>query len=148
MNRGGIDEEEKPVGELFGKLIDEGKAYAKAEIDLAKASAEAKADSAKKPVIIGFAALLFLQSATTVFAITIGFALATLIGPLAGGLIATAIALGIAALLGLWAVLAHPRPLTLHLAASALFVIVSVWEWGSFHGGWRERLAHVGQKSN
>ncbi len=58
------------------------------------------------------------------------------------------VGLGLFALLGLWAVVAHPRPLTLHLAASALFVIVSVWEWGSFHGGWRERWAHVGQKSN
>ena len=45
MDRGGIDEEEKPVGELFSKLIDEGKAYAKAELGLAKATAEAKADS-------------------------------------------------------------------------------------------------------
>jgi hypothetical protein len=103
MDRGGIDEEEKPVGELFSKLIDEGKAYAKAEIGLAKATAEAKADSAKKPIMVGFAALLFLQSATTVFAVTVALALATLVGPLAGGLIATVVALGIAALLGLWA---------------------------------------------
>ena len=103
MDRGGIDDEEKPVGELFSKLIDEGKAYAKAEIGLAKATAEAKADSAKKPIIVGFAALLFLQSATTVLAVTVGLAPATLIGPLAGGLIATVIALGIAAVLGLWA---------------------------------------------
>ena len=103
MDRGGIDEDEKPVGELFGRLMDEGKAYAKAELNLAKATAESKADSAKKPAIVGFAALLFLQSATTVFAITIGLALATLIGPLAGGLVATAVALGIAAALGLWA---------------------------------------------
>ena len=103
MDRGGIDDEEKPVGELFSKLIDEGKAYAKAEIGLAKATAEAKATSAKKPIIVGFAALLFLQSATTVFAVTVALALATLIGPLAGGLTATMIALGIAALLGLWA---------------------------------------------
>ena len=103
MDRGGIDEEEKPVGELFGKLIDEGKAYARAEIGLAKATAEAKADSAKMPMVIGFAALLFLQSATTALAITLALALATLVGPLAGGLIATAITLGIAVLLGLWA---------------------------------------------
>ena len=96
-------EDERPIGEVVSQLVDEGKAYAKAELDLAKASAEAQADWAKKPVMVGFAALLFLQSATTVFAITIGLALATLIGPLAGGLIATAIALGIAAALGLWA---------------------------------------------
>jgi hypothetical protein len=103
MDRGGIDEEEKPVGELFGKLIDEGKAYARAELGLARATAEAKADSAKKPIVIGFAALLFVQSATTAFAITLALALATLVGPLAGGLIATVVTLGIGVALGLWA---------------------------------------------
>ena len=85
------------------ELIDEGMAYAKAELGLAKATAEAKADSAKKPIMVGFAALLFLQAAATVLAITIALALATLVGPLAGGLIATLVTLGIAALLGLWA---------------------------------------------
>ena len=47
------------------------------------------------------------------------------------------------ALLGGWALLAHPQPLTLHVAATALFLIVAIWEWGSFHGGWVERLAHL-----
>jgi hypothetical protein len=40
MDGGGIDEEEKPIGELVGRLIDEGKAYARAEFDLAIATAE------------------------------------------------------------------------------------------------------------
>jgi low temperature requirement protein LtrA len=56
------------------------------------------------------------------------------------------VGLGLFALLGLWAILAHPQPLILHLAASGLFVIVSIWEWGSFHGGWRERWARLGQQ--
>jgi low temperature requirement protein LtrA len=43
------------------------------------------------------------------------------------------------ALLGAWAIVAHPRPLTLHLAATGLFIVIAIWEWGSFHGGWRER---------
>jgi hypothetical protein len=103
MADGGLDDDEKPVGELFGQLIDEGKAYAKAELGLAKASAEAKAQAAKKPALLGFAAFLFLQAAIVVLCITIALALATLIGPLAGGLIATIVALGIAALLGLMA---------------------------------------------
>jgi low temperature requirement protein LtrA len=47
------------------------------------------------------------------------------------------------ALLGGWAYLAPPQPLTLHLAATALFTIVAIWEWGSFHGGWRERLSRL-----
>jgi len=44
------------------------------------------------------------------------------------------------ALLGMWAYVAHPEPLALHIAATAIFLIIAVWEWGSFHGGWTERL--------
>lgn len=103
MADGGVNEDEKPVGELFGRLIDEGKAYAKAELGLAKASAEAKAQAAKKPALLGFGALLFLLAAVVVLCMTLALSLATLIGPLAGGLIATTVALGIAAVLGLMA---------------------------------------------
>lgn len=102
MTDGG-EEDEKPIGELFGQLIDEGKAYAKAELGLAKATAESKAQAAKKPALLGVAALLFLIAGVVVLSMTLALALATLIGPLAGGLIAAAITLGIAALLGLLA---------------------------------------------
>jgi low temperature requirement protein LtrA len=47
------------------------------------------------------------------------------------------------ALLALWAHLAHPSPLTLHLAATAIFLIIAIWEWGSFHGGWVERWGRL-----
>jgi uncharacterized protein (DUF697 family) len=103
MADGGDDQEEKPIGELFGQLIDEGKAYAKAELGLVKAGAEAKAEAAKKPALLGAASLLFLIAGVVVFSMTLALALATLVGPLAGGLIAAAITLGIAAILGLLA---------------------------------------------
>jgi low temperature requirement protein LtrA len=45
------------------------------------------------------------------------------------------------ALLGAWATFAHPQPLAVHLAATGLFLVIAVWEWGSFHGGWVERWA-------
>jgi low temperature requirement protein LtrA len=45
------------------------------------------------------------------------------------------------ALLGMWAYAAHPTPLALHLAATGMFVIIAIWEWGSFHGGWLDRWA-------
>ena len=102
-NGGDEDVEERPIGELFGKLIDYGKAYAKAEIGLAKATAEAKANAAKKPALIGAAALLFLSAGVVVLCMTLALALATLVGPLAGGLLAALITFGIAAVLGLWA---------------------------------------------
>jgi low temperature requirement protein LtrA len=47
--------------------------------------------------------------------------------------------LGLFALYGGWAVLAHPEPLLLHAVATVLFIVIAVWEWGSFHGGWVER---------
>ena len=104
MDDGGNDEvEERPIGELFGQLIDEGKAYAKAELGLAKATAEAKADAAKKPLLLAGAALLFLIAGVVVLCMTLALALATLVGPLAGGLIATLASFAVAAWLGLWA---------------------------------------------
>jgi len=99
----GGDEDEKPIGELFGRLIDEGKAYAKAELGLAKATAESKAEAAKKPALLGAAAFLFLQAGVVVLCMTLALALATLIGPLAGGLIAALITFGIAYVLYLLA---------------------------------------------
>ena len=51
-------DEERPIGELVGQLIDEGKAYAKAELGVAKAIAEAKADGLKVPAILLGAAFL------------------------------------------------------------------------------------------
>ena len=99
MMGGGEDEEERPIGELFGQLIDEGKAYAKAEFGLAKAEVGAKAEGAKKPALLGAAALLFLTAGVVVLCMTLALALGTVIGPLAGGLIAAAVTFGIAYLL-------------------------------------------------
>jgi low temperature requirement protein LtrA len=47
------------------------------------------------------------------------------------------------ALLGLWAAVGHPAPIQLHLGATAVFLVIAVWEWGSFHGGWVERWAMI-----
>jgi hypothetical protein len=95
MAGGGIDEEEKPIGELFGELVDGAEAYAKAEFRLAKAEVEAKARDARKPALLGAASLLFLVAGVVVLSMTLALALATLIGPLAGGLIAALVTLGI-----------------------------------------------------
>ena len=42
-------------------------------------------------------------------------------------------------LLGLWGWLARPLPLAFGMAGAAIFIVVAVWEWGSFHGGWKDR---------
>ncbi len=96
MASGGVEQEEAPIGELVGRLIDQGKSYARAEVGLAKAVATAKVDTIKLPALLLVAALLFVIAGVVTFCITIALALATLIGPLAGGLVATLIAFGIA----------------------------------------------------
>jgi hypothetical protein len=96
MATGGDEVDEKPIGELFGDLIDEAQAYARAELRLAKAEVEAKAEGARKPALLGAAALIFLVAGVIVLCMTLALALATLIGPLAGGLIAALVTFGIA----------------------------------------------------
>ncbi len=95
MAEGG-GEDEKPIGELFGQLIDEGKAYARAELGLARAVAESKAGAAKKPALLAAGSLLFLVAGVVVLCMTLALALATLVGPFAGGLIAALVTFGIA----------------------------------------------------
>jgi hypothetical protein len=96
MNNGGVEHDQASIGDLFGRLIDQGKGYARAEVDLAKAIATAKVDTLKLPVALFAAALLFVIAGVVTFCITIALALATLIGPLAGGLVATVVAFAIA----------------------------------------------------
>jgi len=87
---------DESVGELVQRVIEDGKAYAKAELGLARATAETKAAAAKKPVLYGAASLLFLIAGVVVLCMTLALALATVVGPLAGGLIASLVTLGIA----------------------------------------------------
>jgi uncharacterized protein (DUF697 family) len=85
---------------MGGALIEDGKAYAQAEIGLARLRVELFAAGYREAAIFGTAAALFgLVGLITLF-VTIALSLATLLGPLAGGLIATLLAFGIAGLLG------------------------------------------------
>ena len=80
--------EERPVGDLVHQLVDEGKAYAKAEVDLAKAMAVDKAAAYKMPAILLATAFLLAQAAFCALAVAVGMALAPMIGPLLGGIVA------------------------------------------------------------
>ena len=96
-----MDEDEAPIGELFGRLIDDGKAYAQAEVDLVRARVEGEVERAKWPAILGAAAIAFGFASVIALVLTMVLALAALLGPLGGGLLATLIALVIAGGLGL-----------------------------------------------
>ncbi len=99
-----VDEDEAPIGELFGRLIDDGKAYAQAEIDLVRTRIEGQAERAKLPAILGTGAIAFGFASVIALVLTMVLALASLLGPLAGGLLATLIAVIVAGGLGLAAV--------------------------------------------
>ena len=92
--------EERPIGEIVHQLVEDGKAYAGAELGLAKAIVLAKASRLKLPAILLGAALLVLQAAITVLAVAVGVALMPLAGPLVAGLLAFLLFAAIAGGLG------------------------------------------------
>ncbi len=90
-------DDERPIGELVSQLVDEGKAYAQAELGLARAIAAAKASSLKVPAVLLGAALLLIQAAVTILAVAIFLGLLPLMGPILAGLLAFVIFAGVAA---------------------------------------------------
>ena len=78
---------ERPVGELVHELIEEGKAYAHAEIDWVKAIAAAKAKALALPAGLFGAAFILALAAVTALAVGVVMALARFIGPLAAGFV-------------------------------------------------------------
>ena len=95
------DLNEPPIGELFGRLIDDGKAYAKSEVDLVRARGLAQADRAKLPAILLAGAIAFGFAGVIALILTLVLTLASVIGPLGGGLLATLITMLISLGLGL-----------------------------------------------
>ena len=91
---------ERPVGELVSELIDEGKAYARAEIGLAKAIAVSKAKALALPAGLFGAAFIFALAAISALAVGVVIALETFIGPLAAGFVGMLIFAAIAGGLG------------------------------------------------
>ena len=93
---------ERPIGELVHELIENGKAYARAELDLYKAIAAAKGKALAVPAAMFGVAFVFSLAAVTALAVGVVIALETFIGPLAAGFVGMLIFAAIAGLLG-WA---------------------------------------------
>ena len=91
---------ERPVGELVHDLIEDGKAYARAELGLVKAIAAAKGKALALPVAMFGAAFICALAAVTALAVGVVIALETFIGPLAAGFVGMLIFAAIAGLLG------------------------------------------------
>ena len=79
---------ERPVGDLVHELIEDGKAYARAEIGVAKAIAGAKAKALAIPIGLLGVAMLVGQAAVTVLAVAVFSALFLRLGPIGAGLVA------------------------------------------------------------
>ena len=91
---------ERPIGELVHELIEEGKAYAQAELGLAKAIAAAKARALVIPAALFGAAFVCALAAVTALAVGVVLALSKFIGPLLGGVAGLVIFAGVAGGLG------------------------------------------------
>jgi hypothetical protein len=85
---GAPGDSDRPVGELVHELIEDGKAYARAELEVAKTIATTKVNALKTPAILFAVAFLFALAAFVALVVGIANGLATLIGPLAGGIVA------------------------------------------------------------
>jgi len=99
------------VGPLFHRLLDDGQAYVRAEVEVVRATAKARIGSARNAIIIGVAAIFVVQAGLTMLFIALGSALALLVGVWAGQLLAAVIAFLIAGLMVKYAI-SHFSPQT------------------------------------
>jgi hypothetical protein len=96
----GPSQPERPIGELVQKLIEECKAYARAEVGLAKAIAAAKGKALILPAILFGLAVIFALAAVTALAVGLVIGLAKFIGPLVAGFLGLLIFAGRAGAVG------------------------------------------------
>ena len=91
--REGKDAEEASIGDLFGRLADDGRTFVRAEAELYKAIALRRAGRAKSGFVALAAALMLAEAAIIVLLVGIALALALEIGPLLAGIVTAAAAL-------------------------------------------------------
>ncbi|MBA2771231.1 MAG: phage holin family protein [Sphingomonas sp.] len=91
---------ERPIGEIVSDLVDEGKAYARAELEVGKAIAASKANDLKTPLILLGAAMFVGMAALNALAVAIFISLAMLMKPIFAGLLAFLLIAGAAGVLG------------------------------------------------
>lgn len=92
---------DESIGEIIGRIVNDGRELAEAEIEYLKAKLTSEAMGYKTPALLLGAAFLFAMGAMIALFWGIAAALAVHIGPLGGGAAAAGIALIIAAILAL-----------------------------------------------
>jgi putative superfamily III holin-X len=78
---------EPSIGDLFGRLADESKAYVRAEAEVCKAVAARRLANARGGAIALVAAALLMNAALGTLVICLALGLAPMVGPVAAGLI-------------------------------------------------------------
>jgi hypothetical protein len=78
----------RSIGDMIGQVLDDGRAYAQAELDLAKVRAHAEVNRYRKAALLGGAAAALGLAALVAFAITLVIGFARLLGPVGGGIAA------------------------------------------------------------
>jgi len=106
---GGEDEEGKTVGAMFRQLLDDGRAYAQAEVDLVRARVEVKALQYRSAAILAAIALFLAFATTVILCLAVLLWLSRLAGPYVGGLLAILIVAGATAIVALLAKKAFDR---------------------------------------
>ena len=91
---------DRPVSELVHELIEDGKAYARAEINLAKVIAAAKGRALIVPSAMFGTAFILALAAVVALAVGVVLALRTFIGPLAAGFVGMLIFAALAGVAG------------------------------------------------
>ena len=93
------DPRDESIGDLFGRLIEDGRTYARAEIDLLKEIARHRAGRARTGLILLVAGGVLLFSSLIALVLGLVLGLAALTGPLLAGVIIAAALAGIGYLL-------------------------------------------------
>jgi hypothetical protein len=88
------DPREESVGDLLGRLVEDGRNYARAELDLLRQIARHRAGRARNGLILLAGGGVLALSALTALIIGFVMGLATLIGPVLAGLAVAAVLAG------------------------------------------------------
>ena len=81
------DPRDDSIGDLFGQLIEDGRTYARAEVDLIKQIARHRAERARTGLILLVGGGVLLLSSLTALILGLVLGLAALTGPLLAGII-------------------------------------------------------------
>lgn len=88
------DPREESIADLIGRLAEDGRNYARAEVDLLKEIARHRASRARTGLILLAGGAVLLLSALTALILGLVMGLATLVGPLLAGIVVAAVLAG------------------------------------------------------